>query len=99
IGSYNGRGAGVGRGLGVGVVLGGDGGGVPTPSVPTRRNSWSGPFWVGRQVVLRPQVGQLAPKPPPGFCQAAPELDITDRLSQNHSQELLKSSRACTDTQ
>ena len=93
-----GRGTGVGRGLGVGVVLG-VGVGVLAPSVPTRRNSWSGPLWVGRQVVFRAQVGQPTPKPPLGFCQAAPELDITNRLSQNHWPEDAKSSRACTDTQ
>jgi hypothetical protein len=50
---------------------------------PWSRKSWSGPFWVGRQVVLRSQVWQT-PVPPPGFWQAAPALDITDLLFQNH---------------
>src|SRR5438067_5387395 len=82
-----GRCRGLGEGLGVGVA-----------AVPTKRNSWSGPFCV-RQLVLRAHVRHPAPKPPPGFCQAAPALDITNRLSQNHWPEVLKSSRACTDTQ
>ena len=29
-----------------------------------------------------PQVRHPTPKPSPGFCQAAPEFDITERLSQ-----------------
>jgi len=38
-------------------------------------------------------------KPPPGFCQAAPEFDATVLLSQNHCPAGVKSCLACTDTQ
>jgi hypothetical protein len=51
------------------------------------------------QVVdLRPQVGQTG-KPPPGFCQAAPEFDCTVRSVQPHWPFGLTFWLACTETQ
>ena len=74
-------------GVGVGVVEGvGVGVGVTPPLVPMRRKTWSGAIWANwAQAVLRTQITQPVPKPLPGFCQAAPELDWTVRLC--HSQK------------
>ena len=72
-------------GVAVGVVEGdGVGVGVPPPPVPMSRNTWSGAVWPNKaQAILRIQMTQPVPKPLPGFCQAAPELDWTVRLCHN----------------
>jgi hypothetical protein len=88
-------GVGVGLGVVVGVAVGvtvavavgvgvGVGVGVPPTFVPTRRNTWSGAVSCNKaHVTLRIQTTQPVPKPLPGFCQAAPELDWTVRLCHN----------------
>ena len=48
---------------------------------------------------LLPQVRQPAANPPPGFCHAAAELDVTVRSVQAHWPPALKSMLACTETQ
>ena len=68
-------------------------------AVPFSRNSWSGPFVVGRHVVLVPHVVQPEPKPSPGFWKAAPALATDARLSQNHWPAVPKSCRDWTETQ
>ena len=79
--------------VGVGVTDG-----VPHIIVPINRNKLSGPD-ASRQLVLRSQFGQPRPNPPPGFCQAAPEFDVTTRSLQPHWPPELKSRLACTETQ
>ena len=78
-------GAGVAVGVAVGVTVAvGVGVGVPPPAVPMRRNTWSGAVCCNTaHVTLRIQTTQPVPKPLPGFCQAAPELDWIVRLCHN----------------
>jgi hypothetical protein len=64
--------------------------GVPPPMVPLIRYIWSGPLAVGMHVNFAVHVGQT-PNPPPGFCQAAGELDSTVRSVQPHSPCVAKS--------
>src|SRR4029079_14843568 len=63
--------------------------GVPGVGVwfvqPIIAKTWSGAVGSMLQVVaLRPQTLQAVAKPPPGFCQAAPELLVTVRSSHPH---------------
>jgi hypothetical protein len=69
------------EGLPVAVGLGV---GEPPPVMPLSRNTWSGPPAMGMQVVFRVHVGQI-PKPPMGFCHAAPLFDCTVRSLQAHA--------------
>jgi hypothetical protein len=85
---------GVGVGVGVGVAH------IPAPMQPTSWKTWSGPPPAeARQVVLRPQELHPEPKPPFGFCQAAPEPFCTVRSVQPHCPFGVKLWFACTDTQ
>ena len=78
-------------GVVVGVVEGdGVGVGIPPPPVPMSRNTWSGAVLPNEaQAVLRTQTTQRVPKPLPGFCQAAPELDWTVRLCHNQKPDVI----------
>ena len=92
-----GLGVGVGGTVGVAVAVGvGDG---PVPQ-PRSRKIWSGAGASIAQVApLLPQVVQLVAKPPPGFCQAAPELDVAVRSVQPHWPPTANSIFAWTETQ
>ena len=50
------------------------------------------------QLTFRSHVMQPAPKPPPGFSQAAPFPEVTVRSVQPNCPPTLKSIRACTAT-
>src|SRR5437870_2096161 len=79
--------------VGVGV-------GVATAKQPTILNTWSGAAASIPQVApLLPQVVQGVAKPPPGFCHAAAELDVTVRSVQPHWPPALKSMLTWTETQ
>ena len=101
-------GVGVGDGVGgvvaVAVAVGvGDpvavGVGVPARQ-PISLNIWSGtPGSIPQATFLTPQEVQDVAKPPPGFCQAAAELDVTVRSVQPHSPPTAKSILAWTETQ
>jgi hypothetical protein len=87
-------------GVGEGVPLG-VGVGLDAPLiVPESRKIWSGAAGSIAQVVaLLPQLLQAVAKPPPGFRQAEPELDVVIRSVQPHWPPGVKSILAWTETQ